>query len=507
LQLLLALLTLSLVLSAQQSLVGYVKEQSSGKTPLPNVEVYALGAQTTYTDDRGYFELKFANKKVGDLVAVVELSLDGYVLINEEKCEGLTLAQDPSLAPLQLVMSKKDAFRDQKAKYYGIIIDNATSAYTQQNQQLQAQLAALEAKLAALKDESEQRTTFAEERDILLKQINNLQQEKEQAIANAERYAQIFAQIDTDGASKLATQALALFEEGQIKAAIALLDDDQLRQNMQNAQAAKQEATTLAVQADSMLQQCVENYMVKARLCAADLQFTAAYRNYVYAVEGDSTHVDNLWELAYFCSELNQQKRAVAFYRQALRHHQQESTKATLLNNLGNQLKNNNQYPQSELAYLEALGIRKRLAQPNPERYEPDVAATQNNLGIMYRNLDAYDKSELAYLEALEIYRRLAQFNPERYEPYVATTQNNLGVMYSDLNAYDKSELAYLEALGIRKRLAHSNPERYEPDVAMTQNNLGVMYSDLNAYDKSELAYLEALGIRKRLAQSNPERY
>jgi cytochrome c-type biogenesis protein CcmH/NrfG len=45
----------------------------------------------------------------------------------------------------------------------------------------------------------------------------------------------------------------------------------------------------------------------------------------------------------------------------------------------------------------------KRLAQTNPERYEPDVAMTQNNLGIMYRNLNAYDKAEGAYAEALEI--------------------------------------------------------------------------------------------------------
>jgi tetratricopeptide (TPR) repeat protein len=75
---------------------------------------------------------------------------------------------------------------------------------------------------------------------------------------------------------------------------------------------------------------------------------------------------------------------------------------------------------------------------------------TQNNLGIMYRNLNAYDKAEGAYAEALEIYKRLAQTNPERYEPDVAMTQNNLGLMYADLNAYDKAEGAYAEALEIR---------------------------------------------------------
>jgi hypothetical protein len=48
----------------------------------------------------------------------------------------------------------------------------------------------------------------------------------------------------------------------------------------------------------------------------------------------------------------------------------------------------------------------------------------------MYADLNAYDQAEGAYAEALEIRKRLAQTNPERYEPDVAMTQNNLGNMY-----------------------------------------------------------------------------
>jgi tetratricopeptide (TPR) repeat protein len=492
---------------AQNSLAGYVKLQSSGKTPLSNVEVYAIGAQTTYTNDKGYFELKFDNKRVGDLVAAVEFSLEGYVLINEEKCEGLAIPTDPSLAPLQIVMSKKNVFREQKAKYYGIIINNAEEVYQQQNRQLLEQLANLEAKLEKLQGVSRQQEVFEEERRILLTQIDNLQKENEQVIANAERYAQIFAKIDTDGVSELTSKALELFEGGKIKEAIALMDDEQLRQNLKNAKAAKKEAKSLTDQADSMLQQCVENYMIKARLCAADLQLEAAYKNYLYAVEGDSTNVENLWELALFCGWLNQQKRSINFYQQALRYSQVESEKAHLLHNLGSELTNNNQYDKAEAANQKALEIRKRLAQANPEHYEPDVAMTQNNLGNMYADLNAYDKAEEAYNEALEIYQRLAQANPEHYEPKMAMIQNNLGLIYADLNAYDKAEEACKEALKIYQRLAQANPERYELFVAATQNNLGLMYTDLNAYDKAKEAYKEALEIYQRLTQANPKRY
>jgi tetratricopeptide (TPR) repeat protein len=480
---LLTLLLFCSSLIAQNILSGFVKLQSSGKTPLANVEVYALGAQTTYTNDKGYFELKFSNKNAGDLIGYVEFSLEGYVLINEEKCEGLTIPKDPSLSPLQIVMSKKNAYREQKAQYYGIIINNANEAYEKQNKQLQERLASLESN--------------DEERRVLLKQIDNLQQEKEQAIANAERYAQIFAKIDTDGASELGSQALELFKEGKIKEAIALMGDEQLRDNMKNAQAAKEEANSLALQADSMLQQCVENYMIKARLYTTDLQFGAAYKNYLHAIEGDSTNVDNLWELAYFCGELNQQKRAIGFYQQALRHHQSEETKAHLLNNLGHELRKNNQYKDAELAYLEALAIRKRLAKSNPEYFKPYIATTQNNLGILYKDLYEYKKAELAYREALALRKDLALSNPEHFEPEVAAIQYTLGFLYLTLDDYENAVSSFTEGLNIYNHLSESNPEINDPYIAIIQLTLGNIYfhelydiiKSISFYDKANSTY------------------
>ncbi|MCB0628824.1 MAG: tetratricopeptide repeat protein [Saprospiraceae bacterium] len=548
-----SVLLLSTFLNAQNTLAGLVKLQSSGKTPLPNVEVYALGAQTTYTNDKGYFELHFSSKSAGDLVGAIEFSLEGYVLINEEKSQGLTIPKDPTLAPLQIVMSSKDVFREQKAMYYGIIIDHATEGYRQQNVQIRQQLAGLDTQLQKLQSDSGERERYEEERRILLQQIDNLQQEKEQVIANAERYAQIFARIDIDEASRMAGEALKLFETGKVKEAISLMDDDQLRRSLQDAQAAKAEAQHLSMQADSMLQQCVSNYLLKARLCAADLQWGAAYKNYKYAIEGDSTNVDHLLELAFFCGELNQQQRAITFYRQALRHGKTDMQKATILNNLGSELRNDNRYDDSRRAYsealdicrrllsidtavfeaemaminnnlgnlyadlfeydnakaafLNALAIRKRLAESDSETFGPYVARTLNNLGILYANLNDYEQAERTYLESLKIGKRLATADPEKHEPALADIYNNLGNLYADLNAYEKADSSLQQALRIYRRLAAINPERYDPDVAIVQHNLGQMYTELNAYEKAKNAYQEALAIRNRLAETNPNRY
>ncbi len=491
------LFCLTIQLPAQNNkIVGYVKLQSSGKTPLENVEVYALGANTDYTNDKGYFELIFSNKKVGDLVANIEFSMDGYRVINEEKCEGLSIPKDPSLVPLVVVMSRKKEYQQQLAVYYKVIIDNATSNFEAERKALQAQINQLSDKAA---DEAEER--------ILLAKIAELEEEKEQLMARAERLAEQFANIDIDAASQLAKDALALFQEGKIKEAIALMDDEVLDNNMRAAKKAKSIHQQGLVQADSAIQQGVNNYMIKARIQKADLQWKAAYHSYLKAISGDSTHIDNLWEVAYYVSELNDQKRAIKYYQQALRHTKNEITKASFLNNLGNQYLNGHKYPEAEQAYLAALEIRERLAKTNPARYEPDVAMTQNNLGNFYKALNNYPSAEQAYLAALEIYERLAKTNPARYEQDVAMTQNNLGIFYKALNNYPSAEQAYLAALEIYERLAKSNPERYEPYVAMTQNNLGVFYKDINNYPSAEQAYLAALEIRERLAKTNPERY
>jgi nephrocystin-3 len=67
--------------------------------------------------------------------------------------------------------------------------------------------------------------------------------------------------------------------------------------------------------------------------------------------------------------------------------------------------------------------------------FEQSVRANRNEENIFayayfLNEHNQFLKALSLYEEALEIYKRLAQTNPERYEPYVAMTQNNLGLMY-----------------------------------------------------------------------------
>jgi len=180
---------------------------------------------------------------------------------------------------------------------------------------------------------------------------------------------------------------------------------------------------------------------------------------------------------------------------------------ATTQNNLGVLYWNLGRFEEAETAYTEALEIRKKLAKKNPDAYNPDVAMTENNLGNLYRNLGRFREAETAYIEALEIRKKLAQKNPDTYNPEVAQTQNNLGIIYKDLGRFEEAEHTYTEALEIRKKLAEKNPDAYNPDVAQTQNNLGNIYSDAGRFEEAEHTYTEALRIFRELAEKNPEAY
>ena len=95
----------------------------------------------------------------------------------------------------------------------------------------------------------------------------------------------------------------------------------------------------------------------------------------------------------------------------------------------------------------------------------------------------------------METYKRLAEGNPQAYEPYVAMTLNNLANLYSDTQRLDESEQLYMEALEIRRRLAKGNPQVYEPDVAATLGGWAFMKNKLGQFKKAEQMSMEAISI------------
>ena len=182
-----------------------------------------------------------------------------------------------------------------------------------------------------------------------------------------------------------------------------------------------------------------------------------------------------------------------------------EPNLAISYNNLANLYSKTQRFTESEKMYKVAVEIRKRLADANPQVYEPVLAASYNYLAGLYYNTQRYAESEQMYKAVLEILKRLADANPQAYELDLATSYNDLAFLYSNTQRFTETEQMFKSALGIMMRLAKSNPQAHEPNLAISYNKLALLYSYTQRYVDSEQMYKAALEIRKRLADANPQ--
>lgn len=218
--------------------------------------------------------------------------------------------------------------------------------------------------------------------------------------------------------------------------------------------------------------------------------------------------------LALLYSNTQRQAESETMYLEALKIRRQlaeqdpdtyEPGLALTLNNLATLYQNNHRLSESEALQLEAIEIQKRLARVNPQAYEPDLAMTMNNLAVIYSNTQRLAESKALHLEVLEIYRRLAKDNPQTYEPALATTLNNLANLYQNAQLFTESEPMRSQALDIYRRLAKDNPQRYEPVLAMTLTNLAILYKNTHRLKEGKSLFLEALDIYRRLEKDSPQ--
>ncbi|MDE2216744.1 MAG: tetratricopeptide repeat protein, partial [Planctomycetota bacterium] len=132
-------------------------------------------------------------------------------------------------------------------------------------------------------------------------------------------------------------------------------------------------------------------------------------------------------------------------------------------------------------------------------------AMTLNNLGILQKSKNEFEDALKSYKEALEIRRKLAQSNPQTYLPDVAMTLNNLGILQKSKNEFEDALKSYKEALEIRRKLAQSNPQTYLPNVAMTLINLSIFYQKGQPDKDVSVQYaMEALKILTPFLEGAP---
>lgn len=132
-------------------------------------------------------------------------------------------------------------------------------------------------------------------------------------------------------------------------------------------------------------------------------------------------------------------------------------------NNIGKEFLSSSSLNDSEEYYKKALELY--IAEGKASEHTSELADVYNNLGVLYMDTKRYSESEKAFLSALEIKVRLADHNPEAYQPTLAQGYENLGSLYMEDNRDNEATNALTKALEIFEGLEALYRGYYKDDV------------------------------------------
>ncbi|MCK9386356.1 MAG: tetratricopeptide repeat protein [Nevskia sp.] len=456
---------------AKAELTGLVVLEHEHGAPQEGVAVSAPGANQDTSLSDGTFKLEFPKYGPGDEARLI-ITRPGWVVVNEFQLQRPL----PKLraAPLKIIICKAPDREKFALVFYRLKGTQAVEkTYQRKLAELEKKTTSTAADLAKLR----------EERDQALKQVEDLSR-------------QLAALAPDSVGQGVYREALQLYLDGQLDAALAALSDARLIVETEAAQKGVDEV--------------VRGWLLKAGLQTLRFDFAGAALTYQAAVTRVPGSLDAWFEYGYFSQMQNHFPEAGEAYRRALvlaRESENAAQIALILNNLGALERTENHNDAARQAYEESLAIYRALARQNPDVYQPDVARGLNNLGELERAENHNDAARQAYEESLAIYRALARQNPDVYRPDVARSLNNLGELERAENRHDAARRAHQESLAIYRELAQQSPDVYRPNIAANKNNLGNLESTEKHFDAARKAYEEALAIYRDFAKRAPDAY
>jgi hypothetical protein len=87
-------------------------------------------------------------------------------------------------------------------------------------------------------------------------------------------------------------------------------------------------------------------------------------------------------------------------------------------------------YASDRKSLLETLHTYREFAKAKPQEHLPDLALVLKTVGDLYRQNQQRNQAADAYIEALGIYGKLAQPNPQAYEQNVVLTRDALNNLH-----------------------------------------------------------------------------
>jgi tetratricopeptide (TPR) repeat protein len=385
-----ALLLLPAPAWAGATLRGVVVHDREHGAPMAGVELTAPGANPFTTGNDGQFMLIFPQAHPGQDVTV-RVSRAGWDVVNDVLLDQ-RLPDLASAHRFEIILCASGEREQRRMEFYRLKGDQAVE------QTYRFKLAELEGRHAAT----------VQERDRLLR-------ERDEARKQVEEWARQAAARKPDEVGRTYKEAFRLFVGGKTDAALQLLSDERLQQEVDQAQA--------------QLQQAVAGWLLKGQLLSTKFDYEGAGRAYDRAVAAAPGSSEAWKAYALFHQRQNHFAQARQGYERTLTLARQASDRALVawtLNYLGNLSADENRKAEARKAYEEALTIRRALADQNPDVYRPDLAQTLNNFGDLNRDENRKAEARKAYEEALAIYREFVARAPAIHQQRVQQVEQNL---------------------------------------------------------------------------------
>jgi tetratricopeptide repeat protein len=147
----------------------------------------------------------------------------------------------------------------------------------------------------------------------------------------------------------------------------------------------------------------------------------------------------------------------------------------------------------------DAIELRRRLAERNPDTYLPELASSLNNRANLLDELGLQTDGIAAIAETVEIYRQLSTQRPEVFGSDLAMALNNYSIGAAEVNPADALAASH-ESTEIYRSLAEQRPGTYRADLAMALNNLSTRLAQAGKTEAALSAVVESVAIRRDLA-------
>lgn len=378
--------------------------------------------------------------------------------------------------------------------------------------------------LAEIKDGEELLAGIALERtDLRLKQsakLEELRKRLEDFKADVFRLHELFTRIPIN--TERLRQAKAHFNKGEFREANAVLNAEEIRQDVERLKLEKHAAEDRLAAVRKDLDGLASEFLLKARLSLVTplevgedrFRRTEGYFEQALAV---ARTAEALFAYAKFLQEHNAFKRAEPLYQEALKHYRSLAKKnpetflpdvARTLNNLAIVHANIKEYDGLALKESEeALKLFRSLAETDQKVFLPNVGMTLNNMAMLHRRNQSFGQALKEFEEALKILKILSQSAPKDFRFSVAATLNNMAILHYQIKGYGPAMKEFEESLKIRRSLAETEPKVFLPKVASTLNNLALLHVNTQEYGIALQEYEEALEISRSFAEAEPRAF